>query len=1108
MISTKALPALEIEYGALRSEVLRSDKPPICLFYFRESPDYANMPVELWQIYQDESEHSAKLANLKEQIRARFGQDTKNYAAEVDETGLTVSKDWAMMVADDIIEKLRQEWGKPSETPPDWKELEQERQEAFRESRTEHFSGRADAIADMVHFCLDDHSTPQIRLMQGESGSGKSGLMCKVMDAIQDKCLLLPFCCGLSPRSSLAENMLRYFISLICQELKLEDDSDALTKFQDLKDRFTELLFAASKKMRVVAVVDALDQFVANDESRHLLWISGRLPDNFRLLCSIIDGSETEAVKRLGGEVRPVPPISEEDKARIIRGIAERHHKQLNNAVVESILQKKTLDGKQAAQNPLYLSLIVQNLAMLDRYELEAVQQGIADGLSHSESLSKFMCRRIDEIPGEPEGAYLAILNRLEKLIGNDFVCSVCGMIAVSRSGLRESDIEGAFKELGMNFNSADFSWLRQMLRGHISQGDMQQWDFSHQSLRRAIRENWQEELKRLNDGIVGYFRRIIAEDGFTAREIMHHLCVANKPDWAAEVMATCSEVHEPLLAQGLADVYTEHETGSEFLLAVPVNTDNVDEKDRWFIMEIIRGCLSLLPENTRPFRVELMLSSLDMLEGQEDIMTQRVISAGENTVADLYAEMGESEKAGTYYQKFLQSQKIIFEQTNTLEALRNLSVAYERMGKHLMTLGRIDDAGIYVQKTVDLLEALHEQSATLELLRSLAVAYDRMGQHLSALGRIDEAWEYFQKSLDISTSLYEQNCGAETLRDIMVAWNRTADFLMMLGRLNEAGDYYAKALKSAEILYEQERTGVTLRNLAYSWGKVGNFCMARNLWEPAELYYSNTLRAYRLLYEQSYTSAASRDMTLALDKLGDILFVTGRIKESGDCYFESLCLSETLYTQDNNAATLLDFSVSCDKMGDVITALGATEKAEEYYRKALDAVETLHKQIGTTTTLRSLSVSLSKMGNHKMAMGCMDEAGVYYDKAHKALEQIYEQTGMMSALRDLSVSWNKMGNHLIALGRAQEAIIFYQKALDARERIYEQGGMEAALKDVIFTLDKIGDCEHAMKLHDKAHAHRLKALELFEQYVKHDPSQQKFDSYFRNKAMRSETEK
>jgi hypothetical protein len=412
--------ALEIEYGVLRSET-----PPTCLFYFREKPDYTAMKPELRPAYQDGVAECAKLDKLKSEIRARFGSDVKDYTAETHENGLTVSKEWAETVAADIITKLREDWGEPSETPPDMKEQEKDMQNAFRESRTAHFAGRTAAIKDMSGFCLGEEKTPQLLMLQGEAGSGNSGLLCKVMDEREDKCLLLPYCCGISPPSSLIENMLRHFITVICEKLTLEDDSDTLTKFQDIKDRFMELLHAACSKMRVVAVVDALDQFANSDEAQRMLWISGRLPENLRMLCSIIDGQETESIKQLGGEIRPVSPISKEDEAAIIHGIGLRHRKQINSTVVEHILKKQTPDGGQAAQNPLYLSLITQDLVMMDRYEMETIQGYMDGGLSHSEALGKFMCQRIDETPGDPEGAYLAVLDRLEKLIGRDIVRGV-----------------------------------------------------------------------------------------------------------------------------------------------------------------------------------------------------------------------------------------------------------------------------------------------------------------------------------------------------------------------------------------------------------------------------------------------------------------------------------------------------------------------------------------------------------------------------------------------------------------------------------------------------------------------------------------------------------
>jgi tetratricopeptide (TPR) repeat protein len=1050
----KSVTALEIEFG-----VLRSENPPVCLFYFRESPDYSCLPEELRRIYRDEAEGLDKLTKLKETIRAQFKADIKNYTAEVHEKGLSVSKDWADMVAGDIIAKLREEWGESADTPPDWKEQERGIQETFRESRTAHFAGRTAAVADMAAFCLGGETKPQILMLQGEAGSGKSGLLCRVMDEIEDQCLLLPFNCGISSRSSLVVNMLWYFISLICEKMELKDDSDSITKFQDLKDRFMELLFAACQKMRVVAVVDALDQFTGGDEARRMLWISGRLPENFRLLCSIIDGPETEAVKQLGGEIRSMPPIDTVDEEAIIHGIAARHHKQIADAVVEHILKKQTPDGAPAAQNPLYLSLITQNLVMMDRYELDTVQQYMEGGMSQPEALAKFMRERIDKTPGDAEGAYLAILSRLENLIGRDFVRGVCGLIAVSRSGLRESDMEGAFKELGTDFNAADFAWLRQMLRGHVSQGDMQQWDFSHQSLRRALRKDRPEELKHLNNGLVVHFQKIMAQDNFAAREIMHHLCAANRPDIAAEIITAYYDydVHRASLMRGLADIYTEHEKGPAFLLAVPAGTENVKGDNLRCITEIIRKCLPLLPENTRPFRIELMLASLAILDGQNDIMTLQRKATGETIVADLYRETGDTQKAGEYYQKCLGTRERIFEQSDTMNALGDLSVAWYHMGDHLTSLGRTEEAGTYYRKSLDAGERIYKQTGTVVERKTLAIAYERMGTLLRSLGRTEEAGAYYKKFLDALEHIYEQRGTVEALRDITVAYERMSNHLRSLGRKEEARVYYQKSLDALERIYEQIGTIEALRDLSVVWYKIGDDLRYSDRTEEAGAYYQKSLDAMKYIYEQRGTVTA----------LGDL---------SG------------MYR----------------RMANHLISLGRTEEAGVYYQKLLDARERIYEQTGTISALRGLSSAWNYMGKHLSSLGRTEEVEAYYRKSLDAGEQVYKQAGTVDALGDMSIGYDRMGDYLRSLERIEEAGEYYRKSLDMREQMYERSRTAVALQCLVVSHEKMGDNKHALELYDEALAYRLKALELFEQHVKLDPSVQEHAFRFRDKVISS----
>jgi tetratricopeptide (TPR) repeat protein len=864
------------------------------------------------------------------------------------------------------------------------------------------------------------------------------------MDELEDKCLLLPFNCGISSRSSLVESMLRYFISIICQKLAIEDDSDDITKFQELKERFMELLFIASEKMRVVAVIDALDQLASTDEARRMLWLTGKLPNNFRLLCSIIDGPELEVFRQLGGEVRKLPVITAEDEAAIIRGIAARDHKEIGREIVDYIIQKKTKDGTQAAQNPLYLSLITQDLVMMDRYELETVQQYMESGMSQPAALGKFMRERIDETPGDPDGAYLAVLARLEKLIDADFVRGVCGMIAVSRGGLRESDMEAAFRALGKTFNPADFSWLRQMMRGHFSLGDMQQWDVSHQSLSRALKKDRSEELKELNEGIAVHFRATVETDPFSVREILHHLCVANKPEIAVEILALDYDDddhtdYRDVLARGLADMYTEHEEGAAFLLAIPANAEHVEDEEQWRIASMIEQSLPLLPENTRPFRIELLSAALEPIEFQDDIPSMRMMADGKSTIADLYIEMGDVDNAMPCQEKSFQLRSRIWKEAPSIRSGTDLGRSCTDLAHLITKMGRGNEAGELFRNGLMLYTMIYEQSGSAATRWNMAMACNDFGESLMMCGQAEEAGENFRKALEIREQEYQEEGTIEALNALAECYNNMRAYLAVQGSMEEVGEYIRKALEAYTKVYNATGTSATLRNLTSCYGYMGRYLKELGSMEEAGKYFKKALDADTQIYEKSDTVDA-----------------------------------------------LFNLSVDYSNMGHYLTDLDRVEEAGEYFRKAYDADSELHeKDYASDKITQKYAESCFDMGKYFTSLEELDEAGYYFKQALLLRELQCKNADMDDVFKDV---W--------------ESVRANDKWRDGRPT--DETNSTAKTKnlwELIRAYDILGDNRHALGLHDEAHTKRVKALELFEQYVELIPSAAEHDSYYRDKA-------
>jgi|GEM_PF-5868116 len=863
----KSVTALEIEYGALRAK-----KPPVCLFYFRENPDYGILPEPLLRIYRDGEAGLKRLAALKTDIRARFGPDAKSYTAQVSEDGLSVSKEWADMVAGDIITKLRAEWGEAAKDPPDWRQREQDIQNAFRESRTEFFMGRSAAVAEMRDFCLeDDKGKPQMLMLKGEAGSGKSGLLCKVMEEIENDCLLLPFCFGLSPRSSDAENMLRYFIFLLSERLGVEDDSDKIRRFDLLKSRFYGLAHTACETMWVVAVVDGLDQ-AGGREARQMLWLSEAMPENFRVLCSIIDGPEEDELTRKGGIIRVVLPMGQDDIIGIIRGMSARYHKAIGDRTIGAIMEKRSSTGVQAAQNPLYLSLVVRDLTLMDRHEHAVIDGYMAEGLSQPDALAKYMGERINEMPGDAEGAYLYILDRFERLIGKDFVRLVCGLIAVSETGLRESELKGAFSKAGADFNPADFSWLRHIMGGQFRQGDLQQWDFSHQSLRRALWRDREAELIRLNGYIVEHFietcykpyHRYAVHHSFFKCYAIHHLWLADRPDIAAEVLSEADTGHD-IYMEALVNVHNKtDEDRDDFLSAVLRAGEKLHA--RHGLPKVIKLVVSAIAERSSDkYAVSLLETALTLLERielQNSFMLEYTADCC-LILAPKLERQGMKDAANAVYDKALRI-AMQSDYNLTVTAMAHKIRLFEECGD----FARAEAFLLWMLVRV-ILNNHKKNKQTPEKKVQLVHAFARAAQFYSCSGMAEKAEPYFYLAnyfLDID---YIREARPTDQSEL---WTWLADYMETLKQKLSVEIYLYKGVAAGEHFYQRDGSAEALRRLSNAYYELGRRAGNRD-------YVERALDARRLAYKKA---PDSHDLAVIDDMTGTLASLRGGREKPG----------------------------------------------------------------------------------------------------------------------------------------------------------------------------------------------------------------------------------
>ncbi len=468
---------LEILHGALR----QTGASPRAFFYFRDPAALAEVPEPLRSdvFAETDPERILRLADLKDRIRRNGCPLLDPYAARWNPEAydrpsrsrgrLDGLEEFGRRVHDDLWAAIRDELRLP-ETPPaeaaaDPLAEEEDYHERFMESRLRVYVGRESLSGTLTAFADDDD--PVACLVSGPSGSGKSAALAHfVLDYRRRRpdVLVVPHFVGASPRSSNLREMLRRF----CLVLKgrfgfAEEAPEEVTK---LALTFRQFLGRVPADVRVLFVIDALNQLDETDRAQELGWLPAELPPHVKVVASCISGSgRTEPVleefgRRMYCDLQ-VAPLGDAERREIIRQVPSLSAKTLDDSQVRALL------SNPATTNPLFLLVALEELRGFGSYER--------------------LNERIASLPREGDAVtdlFTQVIERLEEEFDAELVREVLTLLASARRGLAERELQ----DLVAGLPAADdlFPVLRQLRAYLQSRGGL--LDFYHRNLFKAVR--------------------------------------------------------------------------------------------------------------------------------------------------------------------------------------------------------------------------------------------------------------------------------------------------------------------------------------------------------------------------------------------------------------------------------------------------------------------------------------------------------------------------------------------------------------------------------------------------------------------------------------------
>ena len=1114
----KSVTALEIEFGILKKDPAQRRRS---LFYFREPLPYDQMPAEFRAVYSDAYSadpamhaNTAKLSALKERIQTDIDlrERVRPYQLGWDPETCSVTglETWGQQVLEELWADLDEETREYAEKAPATLEAQEcESLAEFVDVKLRDFRGREEIIERLLTFTQSSEALGTLWgiCVTGGPGSGKSSLFARVLRDLETKKstrssavppLVLAHAAGITPRSAQVNALLRRWVGELAYSLDEKSPVTDKTSIDELEKTFAALLRRAANKRRVVLLIDALNQFEPTARARYLSWLPRQLPANVRLIATALPGSEVDAFIQRGGVQRlELPPLKQREAEDISRAVWRRYRRECNPEVLARVLSKRRTDGAPAYSNPLWLTLAMEQLNLLD-----------ADDFSRAgQNLQQFLLEMASELPPYIDGLYEAILVHAEKVFGAAWARAFVCLVTLSRAGWREADLRVLLPDAAkllfpeappLEWDPLKFAALRRGLRAQLIQrGSYGRWDFTHVQMHAAVMQRYLAAptlCRKLHGIIANHLLDLPADDPLRESETMFHLIGADDRPRAARFYADIyaplvipeellSNTLTPLTLRGeatrtlalhvLLTTESDRDSGLEWAISL-LGQPGLEPMTTWNLCNQLQYDLNDELENAAPLGVRLRLldavrSVLDRLVTADPTKAvwRRDLAVCQGKISDVLHEQGNLTEAIKARRNCLDIQRRLVEEGEKNSIWRfDLAESHQGLGDLLRLQGKMSEARDEYRSELVLKEQLVAENEEIPYWQStLMQSLGRTGRILLDMGNLAGALEKFQAQLDIAKRM---GAASPKLGDwqvnLALSHSNIGNVLEAQGNLKGALEAYQACL-DIQKQYSAANPGDVARQMGVSrsYRDIGSLASAQGDWAGALKAYQTSLEIAQHVAEVDPTNAVSQSYLAECQRsVGDIWQEQGDLSMALKAYRASIDICERLAASDpTNAIWQLDLSKCHDDLGHMHERQGNLINALAEYQTSLKIREQL-AELGRENPvwLHALARSSLSIGDVLETQGDLPGALKQYRRALDILQRL-ATTDKTNAgwQRDLATIHGNIGDVLRWQEDFPAALEAYQACLDVFQRLVSADPTNARWqRDLSVIHNKVGD--------------------------------------------------
>ena len=421
-----------------------------------------------------------------------------------------------------------------------------------------------------------------------------------------------------------------------------------------LKEKFGELIeeYGNTYHKKLLIFVDSFEQLKSENENLLCNWIPKDKTDYFKV---IVTWTEEELpLLRKSNEVHFGNHMFADDARVQIAGYEQFRKKTIPNSMKEKMVELAT-EG-----NALTLALLLMRMDLMDEADFAIINQ-------EEEQRNAYFSTMIETFSGS-ENMCMALMEKANQALGIAGIEHAFAYLALSRSGLRECDLRTLLRNHGVEWNTFDFSYLRNSVSDMFTEGADGEINFSHELFRDNVKQ--MKNLESYAANLREYLLTLPVEDFIFRENIFAMMMLGKDYSGVSKYLSYLSKRYH-LLSQnrdidGMDDlserdfldavlaIVSDTKTKYTLMKDILLELDTADEENVYQVCRYLSQVLDIILTNR--INVNLcrtcMLHIRDYCKQATDIRMKEFWLCCEIGAAYSYSFEGEYENAKAYLKK------------------------------------------------------------------------------------------------------------------------------------------------------------------------------------------------------------------------------------------------------------------------------------------------------------------------------------------------------------------------------------------------------------------------------------------------------------------------